>query len=80
MNNMNHPMMTFMTPDDLEEGTGFKAASKQCDRLKHKGCTFIENGNGKPRLTWWEFNNPPRKNESELVRLKEHEPDFSAMG
>ena len=51
MNNMNHPMMTFMTPDDLEKGTGYKAQAKQCKVLTEHGIFFVKDANGAPHVT-----------------------------
>ena len=79
MNNMNHPMMTFMTPDDLEKGTGYKAQAKQCKVLTEHGIFFVKDANGAPHVTWYSFNNPTHLRFSEALAHND-EPDFSAMG
>ncbi|MCL1072942.1 DUF4224 domain-containing protein [Shewanella dokdonensis] len=54
------PEMTFLTEQEVEYITGAKIASLQISILAKNGINHIVDRNGKPRLTWYQLNNPVR--------------------
>ena len=41
---------TFLNPAEMQDLTGYKAASKQCQQLRSQGIPFFVNARGHPRV------------------------------
>lgn len=69
------PEMTFLTVQDLIEITGAKHASKQIAILERYKIPHIVDANGKPKLTWYQYNNA----QMYATQASNDGPDFGAL-
>lgn len=49
-------MANLITPDEMAELTGAKAAVKQCEVLRSNGIRFTLRADGRPSLSWEAYN------------------------
>lgn len=68
-------MRTLMTHEDISEITGAKQPSKQISVLCRNGIPHTVDANGRPKLTWYQYNN------AHLMRQPavNDGPDFGAL-
>ena len=52
---------TFLNPDEMQDLTGYKAASKQCQQLRSQGIPFFVNARGYPRVVRDVLSGSPKK-------------------
>lgn len=62
---------------DIEQITGYKIPSKQCQCLKQAGVFFVVRRDGRPRTTWQHFNDPITHRKT--VMPDAFEPNFGAL-
>ncbi|MEL4360907.1 DUF4224 domain-containing protein [Shewanella algae] len=67
-------MRALMTQDDIAEVTGAKQPAKQIAILCRNGIPHLVDANGRPKLTWYQYNN------AHMMRKPINDgPDFSAL-
>ncbi|MDO6406296.1 DUF4224 domain-containing protein [Pantoea phytobeneficialis] len=62
---------------DIEQITGYKIPSKQCQCLKQAGVFFVVRRDGRPRTTWQHFNDPITHRKAAVPDA--FEPNFGAL-
>ncbi|MCW0316220.1 hypothetical protein NB724_001371 [Pantoea ananatis] len=74
---MNHSNNDIISDDEIEQLTGYKIPSKQCQCLKEAGIFFMVRRDGRPRTTWQHFNDPLSSRSKQMHDL--NEPNFGAL-
>jgi len=68
---------SIITDLEIEEITGYKNPSKQCETLRKAGVFFICRRDGRPRTTWAHFNSP--LSQRSVQEQPSHQPNFEAL-
>ncbi|WP_210517351.1 DUF4224 domain-containing protein [Pantoea ananatis] len=74
---MNQSNNEIISDADIEQLTGYKTPSKQCQCLKNAGIFFMVRRDGRPRTTWQHFNDPLASRKQTNNDM--NEPDFGAL-
>ncbi|MCP2232840.1 DUF4224 domain-containing protein [Erwinia aphidicola] len=62
---------------DIQELTGYRIPSKQCECLRSAGVFFITRRDGRPRTTWQHFNDSLSRRHA--AGVEDFEPNFGAL-
>lgn len=73
------PDMTLITDEEMLEITGAHFPTKQCQILKEHGIAFVRRLDGRPRTTWFNFNNPLHTRNHIPAEEEKVEPNFDAI-
>ncbi len=74
---MNQVSNEIISDDEIEQLTGYKIPSKQCQCLKEAGIFFMVRRDGRPRTTWQHFNDPLSTRSKQ--NQDNNEPNFGAL-
>ena len=74
---MNQSNNEIISDADIEQLTGYKTPSNQCQCLKNAGIFFMVRRDGRPRTTWQHFNDPLTSRKQTTNDM--NEPDFGAL-